>query len=116
MDKKKEPKTLIRISDDVISEVAKEAASMCYGVTGVATKKSDGLSSLLSTGKDFKGVIVRNKGKDGIEVDIYVILAYGLKVTEVISAIQNQVAFALKQKLSLPLLKVNVFVEDIKEV
>ncbi len=111
------PETFVRYSDEVIIAVVKDAASMCYGVTGFASEREDALSSLLSSKKEKEErSVVIHKSKDGYEIDIYVVLAYGLKVTEVISSVQNQVAFTLHQKLSLPLKKVNVFVEDIKEI
>lgn len=103
----------VTIKDEVIAEAAKEAALLSYGVKAVVPP---GSSLGLFPADEKKPPVRVRKNAQGYEVDIYVVLAYGLKMTEVISSVQKQVSFSLRRKLPIHLSKVNVFVEDVKEV
>lgn len=61
-----------------------------------------------------KGVYVRKNSKGQIEVDIYIILSYGLRITEIISGVQKTVKYAIEKAFNLKLAAVNVYVQDIR--
>ena len=107
----------IAITNEVIAEVAGEAVSECYGVVGLASRNSivENVYELLRKEEYTKGVRCTSS-KKGYEVDIYVIVAYGVKITEVASEIQKRVKYVLEKTFSLPFTAVNVYVQDIKEV
>ena len=113
----KTPYGNIRISDQAIIELASEAAETCYGVVELVNpsplsivKKEDPSSE-----KKVKGVTLQ-KIKDGYEVNIYLVVAYGIKITEVILEVQKKVAYTLNKAFKMPFKKVNVYVHDIKEI
>ncbi len=111
----------IKISEEAIAQVAGEAATSCYGVMGLTTSSSlggvisDGVNKLLNNGDYVKGVYC-HKTKGGYQIDVYLVIAYGVKITEVIGEVQKKIAYDLKNVFSISNWKVNVFVQDVQEI
>ena len=107
----------IKISDEAVATLTGGAVIECYGVVGMTSQKifKDGISELLKKENYSKGVIVKN-GSEGIEVDLYVVIGYGVKVTEVVSEIQKRVKYTLEKALGLDVTAVNVYVQGIKVI
>lgn len=107
----------INISMEAISSVAGSATAECYGVVGLSSKNSirENINEMLTKENYHKGVITR-KGKDGYEVDIYIIVAYGVKITEVISEVQKKVKYVLDKTFDIKFKAINVYVQGIKVI
>ena len=75
----------------------------------------DGFFELLKKDNFAKGVII-SKDDEGIIVDLYVIISYGVKVTEVVSEIQKRVKYTLEKTLNMDVAKVNVYVQGIRVI
>ncbi len=107
----------ITISKEAIAEIAGDAATECYGVVALSPRSrlAKNLESVLER-KDYgQGIYIRRK-KDDYEVDVYIVIAYGVKVTEVLSEVQKKVAYVLQKTFGLPFRTVNVYVQDIREI
>ncbi|MBQ6492623.1 MAG: Asp23/Gls24 family envelope stress response protein [Erysipelotrichaceae bacterium] len=104
----------IKISDNAIATLAGTTVNECYGVVGMISKNYivDGYSALLKKENYSKGVIIRND-KEGIKIDVYVVIGYGVKVSEVVSQLQERVKYALENTLNMDVSSVNVHVEGI---
>ena len=104
----------IKISDNAIATLAGTTVNECYGVVGVISKNyiKDGYSALLKKENYSKGVVIKNN-KKGLQIDIYVVVSYGVKVSEVVSTLQQQVKYALEKTLNMDVDVVNVHVEGI---
>ncbi len=109
---KKTPYGGINISIDAISAVAGSSTSECYGVVGISSKNLEH-NETLSKENYGKGVIVR-KGKEGYEVDLYIIVAYGVKITEVITEVQKKVKYVLEKTFDIKFRSINVYVQSMK--
>lgn len=104
----------IKISDAAIAALAGTAVSECYGVVGMTAQKlTDGINLLLKKENYSKGVIVRNKDT-GIEVDLYVVLSDGIRISQVVYEIQKRVKYSLEKTLNMDINKVNVYVKSIR--
>lgn len=105
----------INISEEAIAELAGGVATECYGVVGMASQKivKDGFAELLKIENYSRGVVVR-KTETGFEIDLYVILSYGVKISEIVLAVQNKVKYVLEKSLEQSFVKVNVFVQGVK--
>ncbi|MBP0724867.1 Asp23/Gls24 family envelope stress response protein [Bacillus sp. RG28] len=105
----------IEISTEVIATIAGGAATDCYGIVGMASKNQikDGITEILRKENFTKGVIVRNTGED-VHIDMYIIVSYGTKISEVASNVQNKVKYTLDQTLGLSVDSVNIFVQGVK--
>ncbi|MGM9813553.1 MAG: Asp23/Gls24 family envelope stress response protein [Candidatus Enteromonas sp.] len=108
----------IGISLEAIAMVAGNAASECYGVVGLASKTRnlvDNVALLLKSSEFSKGVAIRRDAKKGYEVDIYIIGAAGVKLSEVLSEVQKKVKYDLERTFSMKFSAVNVYLQDVKE-
>lgn len=105
----------INISIEAIASLAGGVVSECYGVVGMASQKvlKDGLAKLLKKENYSKGVVVRqNEGK--LELDLYIIVSHGVKISEVVHEVQKKVKYMLEKSLELDFNVINVFVQGVK--
>jgi len=105
----------INISTEAIASLAGGIVSECYGVVGMASQKffKDGLAELLKNDNYSKGVIVR-KTNDLFELDLYIIVGYGVKITEVVFELQKKVKYHLEKATNVEFSAVNIYVQGIK--
>ncbi|MCI1244681.1 MAG: Asp23/Gls24 family envelope stress response protein [Bacilli bacterium] len=113
------PLGAINISIEAIARVAGDAAQSCYGVVGLADKRSlkQGLVALLKPQEYVKGIYCHHHRKTkGYEVDVYIVAAYGVKITEVLSEVQKRIRYELEKAFAIPFQYVNVYVQGVKEI
>lgn len=104
----------IEIAPHAIATVAGEAVLRCYGVVGMSNKNLiDGLAVLLQPEKWHRGVDVQVREGEVI-VDLYVIIQYGTRISEVAHGVMNSVKYTLEQALGLPVAEVNVHVQGLR--
>lgn len=104
----------LRVSNDVIADLAGYAALECYGVVGMAyTDEEQGVARLLPRYRLSKGIEVALQ--DGIiTVDLHVILEQGLNIASVAQNLVSTVKFILKQIAELSDVEVRVHVEGMR--
>ena len=107
----------INISLDVVATVAGSAATECYGVVGMASQKvfKDGYYDLLKKENYAKGIVATN-GTTGLILDLYVILGYGMKLTEVLHEVQKKVKYVVETTLDVNIESVNIYVQEIRVI
>ena len=104
----------IQITDSAIAVLVGTAVSECYGVVGVTAKKfSDSVNDILKRENYGKGVIITNKNSL-ISVDLYLVLSYGVKISEVVYEVQKRVKYTIEKTLNMDVKEVNVHVEGVK--
>ena len=83
----------IELTDDVIATVVGGAATEIFGVVGMASKNAikDNFQALLGKENYSKGVVVKTAEAGSIAVDVYTVLSYGTKISEVSKNIQERV-------------------------
>jgi len=108
----------INISPEAIISVAIDATLQCYGVVGMANKKNfvDEIDGLLKKANFSKGVIARKTKTNTFEIDLFIIVAYGVRVTEVAAEVQKKVRYDLEQKFNIKFKAINVYVQRIKNI
>lgn len=106
----------IELSDDVIATVVGGAATQIFGVVGMASKSAvkDNIQALLGRENYAKGVVVTATEEAGISVDVYTVMSYGVKISEVAKNIQERVKFSLENQLGITADMVNVYVQNIR--
>jgi uncharacterized alkaline shock family protein YloU len=109
-----EPSGKIEVSPKAISHLASRAAQRSYGVVGLASKHArPGLAELLRRDELSKGVEVSfTEGR--VVVNLFVILEYGTRISEVARNIMSSVKFALESSLGVEVFQVNVTVQGIR--
>jgi len=104
----------IEISNTAVASVAAHAVLQSYGVVGMALPGlREGLVELLQRDSSKRGVVVTTDG-DEIAIDLYVVLEYGLRISEVAHNIMHNVKFAVEQALGRPVKQVNVHVQGLR--
>jgi uncharacterized alkaline shock family protein YloU len=105
----------IDISNDVLATISGGAAIDCYGIVGMASQKQikDGLSELLRKDNFSRGVVVRQQGEE-VHIDMYIIVSYGTKISEVAHNVQTKVKYTLDQMLGLAVDSVNIYVQGVR--
>ena len=104
----------IELTDDVIATIVGGAATEIFGVVGNAIK--DNFQALLGKENYAKGVVVKTTDEGSIAVDVYTVLSYGTKISEVSKNIQERVKFSLENQLGITAETVNVYIQNIKVV
>ncbi len=105
----------IDISNDVLAIIAGGAAVDCYGIVGMASKHQikDGISEILRKENFSKGVVVRQV-EDELHIDMYIIVSYGTKISEIAHNVQSKVKYTLSQTVGLSVESVNIFVQGVR--
>jgi uncharacterized alkaline shock family protein YloU len=104
----------IEVSPKAISHLASRAAQRSYGVVGLASKHArPGWAELLRRDELSKGVEVSfQEGR--VVVNLFVVIEYGTRISEVARNIMSNVKFALESSLGVEVVQVNVTVQGIR--
>ncbi len=100
-------KELINFIGDIVSS--------CYGVVGLAQVLS--VKSFISSlkGKEYQsGIDVKEDINGHYVINVYLVLAYGLKITEIINEISKRLSYFLKKHYGDIFKTINVYIEDLK--
>lgn len=105
----------IDVSKEVVAVIAGGAAVDCYGIVGMASQKQlkDGITDLLGRENMARGVVIR-KENDKVNIDMYIIVSYGTKISEVAYNVQQKVKYQLEQMLGLKVASVNIFISGVR--
>ncbi|MBD1380005.1 Asp23/Gls24 family envelope stress response protein [Metabacillus arenae] len=105
----------IDITNEVIAMVAGGAAVDCYGIVGMASKNQikDGLTEILRKENFSRGVLVRQE-EDEMHIDMFIIVSYGTKISEIAHNVQTKVKYTLDQTVGLAVDSVNIYVQGVR--
>lgn len=105
----------VTIANDVLADIAGYVALEGYGVVGMASPTlRDGVAQLLSRDKLRKGVVITNTDERSVTVDLYVVVEYGVNLTQVSHNLSSSVRHALTHSAVVQVSEVNVHVQGIK--
>lgn len=102
----------VNISDDVIGIISSIAAAEITGISGLSGKITEDLVEMLGKKNFSKGVKVEVK-EDRVEIDLNLIVDYGVKIPDVSWRVQENVKTAVESMTGLKVLAVNVHVNGI---
>jgi uncharacterized alkaline shock family protein YloU len=105
----------IEVFPSAVAAIAGHAAMRCYGISGMAGRGlRDGFAELLRREHVDKGVDVITV-EDGLVIDVYVIVQYGVRISEVAHNLQETVKFEVERSVNAPVVQVNVNVQGVRE-
>jgi uncharacterized alkaline shock family protein YloU len=108
-----QPLGKIEVLPNAIHSIAVQAISECYGVVGIAAPRLLlGRPVVLRPEHQNQGVQMRIIN-DQIVLDVYVVLEYGLRISEIGHNIMSTVKFAVEKMLGVPVVAVNVNVQGL---
>jgi len=104
----------IIVSPRAVASIASEAVLSCYGVVGMSTATlRDGIAEILQVENLHRGVQV-NMVDAEITIDLYVVVEYGVRVSEVARNIAENVKFAVEKALGTPVAEVNIHIQGLR--
>src|SRR5690625_3067378 len=105
----------VTITNEVIATIAGGAAVECYGIVGMASKNQikDGIAEILRKENFSKGVVVRQED-NRLHIDMYIIVSYGTKISEIAHNVQSQVRDMLNQSLGLSIDSVYIYIQGVR--
>ena len=105
----------VEVFPSAVAAIAGHAAQGCYGIAGMAARGlRDGVAELLHRGNVSHGVeVIEVEG--GLAIDVYVIVQYGIRISEVAHNLQETVKFEVERSVNAPVVQVNVNVQGVRE-
>ena len=101
----------ITISSEAVAQIAGHAAAESYGVVGMVRRGR--VPKLLARDRVTQGIAVRGS-PEGLVIDLYVVVEYGLNLAEVASTVRSRVGYEVGRLTGLPVAAVEVHIEDVK--
>jgi uncharacterized alkaline shock family protein YloU len=103
----------IYVSHHAIATIACQSTLESYGVVGLAAKNlAEGLAQVLVKDPTL-GVDVHYDGHT-IQIDLFIIIEYGTRITSVSSSVADSVAYQIEKALGIPVNRVNVHVRGLR--
>ncbi len=105
----------INISEEVIGTICGVAAMECYGFVGMAARNvQEGISELLRKDYYERGVDVQFVDPETISITLFIIVEYGVKISEVARNIQERVKYAIEDSLGLRVANIDIRVQGVR--
>ena len=104
----------VTVSEEILLKVAGYSALECYGIVGMASKRTtDGIVQLMGKENLGRGVKVRPAG-DSVDVDLFIIVEYGISISAIADTIIDTVKYKIEHLTGVKVGKINISVEDIR--
>jgi len=105
----------IGIANEVISRLAGNTATECYGVVGMAARSMrDGLVGLLRKESLSKGVRLQTHENGDLMIDLHIIVEYGTNITAIAQTLMDNVKYNVEETVGLKVREVNVLIEGVR--
>ena len=103
----------IYVSNEYFSKLIASAVSSCYGVAGMVPHSKQKFFEFWGRSTADKGVTVKGS-MQGIDVDVYIMVTYGININAICDSIVNKVKFTVEQATGITVNKVTIRVDGIK--
>ncbi len=105
----------IIVSEETIATIAGAAALESYGLVGMCSRSrlKDNIVELLGKENLARGVEI-TVSNDRIIIDLYIIVSWGTKISEVAQNVMETVKYAVENQVGLQVEKVNVNVQGVR--
>ena len=105
----------VTVDADVIAKIAGYAATMSYGVVGMAYRsKSDTVANLLKKENIANGIKVSIGDGNSISVDVHAIIEYGVNINVIGKSIIQNVKYQISHMTGFEAEQVNVCIEGFR--
>ena len=104
----------ISIGNNIITAIAGDAASNCFGVKGLAARSmTDGLVHLLRKEARHRGIRVHFGEDSTISIDLHIVVDNGVNIPAISNAIISEVRYVVQKTTGATVGAVNIFVDSI---
>ena len=109
------PTGRIEVAPRAIASIVASTVGQSYGVVDMAPRSfREGVAQVLHQRDAHRGVDVRISD-DWVEIDVYIIVGYGVRIAEVARNVQDNVRYAVERALGMPVARVNVRVQGLRD-
>ncbi len=104
----------ICVSSEVITWLAGDAATRCFGVKGMAGRsKESGLVQLLRRESMTKGVAVHvNEDDNSVSIDLHIVVDHGVNLAVLSGSIMKEVSYKVSSATGISVRKVDVYIDS----
>ncbi len=102
---------VVRIARQVLSAIVVNSALQIPGVTRVA-QSNDQWSRFLNREVPKQGIALTIK-ENTVSADLYLVVAAGVNIVEVGTAVQEEVASSLEEMVGMQVREINVYIQDV---
>ncbi len=107
----------VEVAPEAIMTIAAQAVTeKAYGVVGLASRRLRGGKAEMLRPEQYREAIQVRFDGDFIIVDLYVIIEYGTRISEVAHNIMTTVKFEIERHLGRPVAEVNVNVQGLRQL
>lgn len=103
----------IRIHNGVIATIARLAVLKVPGVVEMSSSFADGLANMMSAASFDRGIKV-DMDDQKIDLDVHVVIAFGVRIPQVAWCIQNDVRKAIEDMTGKEVGLINVVIQGVK--
>lgn len=107
----------IDICENYFRKLIGNAATSCFGVAGMSDgNMKQGLRSKVFKKRSYidKGVvIIKDKNKDGISINLHIVVSYGLNIRTVARSINEKVRYCVEEATGIKVNRVNVYIDGL---
>jgi len=111
MVRKSGEKGLIDITPEVFTNIVGDAASSCFGVKGMASRKDNGWQ-LLRRESMAKGVKVRFEDDTAVAVELHIVVDHGVNLSALCASIISEVGYKVTAATGVPVSSVDVYIDS----
>jgi uncharacterized alkaline shock family protein YloU len=111
------PEGVIKVHESVIASIVRKASCSVEGVVRLAgSTLVDNIAEIVGSKRIFDRSITVEMGESSVQIEVKVILAYGIEIPAVAQAIQSVVIDQITKITGMSVSKVNVMVMDLEDL
>ena len=99
----------ISVSAKTIAQIAGHVATESYGIVGMAGRR---FPRLPGRERRTDGIGVKTCDGGGVEIDLHVVVEYGLRLAEVAAMLRDRVVYEVKAQTGVTVARVEVLIDD----
>ena len=103
----------ISITSEVLTYLAGDAATSCFGVKGMAGRGEKGALQLLRRVDMSKGVVVSFNDDGSLSLELHIGVDHGVNMAAVSRSIMKEVGYKVERSTGVPVKKVDVYIDTI---
>ena len=105
----------IHYSDEVLAKIVGLSTMECYGVVGMVSQNaSDGLWQLMRIENLTKGVKIKFTENEKLNIEVYVMVEYGTKVSVIANNIIQKVRYSVENYTGLKVASITVNIQAVR--
>jgi uncharacterized alkaline shock family protein YloU len=105
------------IDNKELASLIGEVCSETYGVVGLTRVKTIKNQLVILRKQNYvEGILIFKNSKGKYDIDVHLICAYGVKISEVVNEVSKRIAYETKKKYGPRFNKINVYIEDLLDL